>query len=647
VPHAVCAARKCGNVLPEGRRKFCTDACGNRERVARYHERTRDREFGGKLAAIVDKTESKDGRGSMRRGDLYQRFIDAGWPALAAENGGKLTHQQIAEQFGEAIGQDVSRVSVTHWLAARVADAKLENLRAQWQVSDDAEAAKQDFRSFRNRYFTIARGSMKGKPPATTDFHLRWINAIVETMRDGAQLMILSPPRHGKSLLMAHFVIWQIVNNPDIAIIWVAGNENIAKRFGSLVKDELERNAKLVADFCGPGGSFKPSTRTGAQWRDDEFEVATRTTPQPAPTFKAVGRGGRLLSMDADLIVTDDIEDNKTTLQPGQREQTETWFHTDLASRKEEHTGWVYIGSRQHPEDLASKLLVSEEWRTIVESAHDTGCAIPLGNEDEHVDCVLWPEVRSFKYLMQKKRTVGENIYDMQYLNRPRSEGMTLFPRHEIEQCRDRSRVLGDLPPKTRLIAGLDPSNKNFTSAVLWAVQPETNLRWVVDIENRPGSGLVNMRAILELWQQRYVGIEGWAIEKNIAEDSLNHDLPLRELIQTKGIRLIHHTTGHNKWDLRIGVPKMADHFKEQRINLPYGDEETREKVDKLIDQFVNFTDQVSSHQTRWVTDLVMASWFPEKHIQEMALRFDSGMAVDYASHGYSGVRFGGMFGER
>ena len=66
----------------------------------------------------------------------------------------------------------------------------------------------------------------------------------------------------------------------------------------------------------------------------------------------AVGKGGKILSRDCDLIIADDIEDHSTTIQPSAREQTRQWWTTTLSSRKEEHTAIVVIGSRQHPEDL-------------------------------------------------------------------------------------------------------------------------------------------------------------------------------------------------------------------------------------------------------------------------------------------------------
>ena len=170
--------------------------------------------------------------------------------------------------------------------------------------------------------------------------------------------------------------------------MWVGGNEDIAKNAVSSVLDHLEGNEKLIEDFCGPGRNFKPENRSGKSWSSSQFTVATRTvTGIKSPTLVAVGKGGKILSRDADLIIADDIEDHSTTVQPSARENTRNWWTTTLQSRKEEHTGMVVIGSRQHPDDLYSHILDNQEWQSIVERAHDL--EVPLEDPDADHACVF------------------------------------------------------------------------------------------------------------------------------------------------------------------------------------------------------------------------------------------------------------------
>ena len=131
--------------------------------------------------------------------------------------------------------------------------------------------------------------------------------------------------------------------------------------------------------------------------------VGTRTvTGIKSPTMVGIGRGGKILSRDCDIIIADDLEDHSSTMQPASRENTRTWWTTTLSSRKEEHTAMVVIGSRQHYDDLYSHLLDNESWHTIVEEAHDTGCILPDWDNEQHVDCMLWPGKRT--YLVDKSK---------------------------------------------------------------------------------------------------------------------------------------------------------------------------------------------------------------------------------------------------
>ena len=110
---------------------------------------------------------------------------------------------------------------------------------------------------------------------------------------------------------------------------------------------------------------------------------------------------------------------------------TRQWWTTTLSSRKEEHTAVVVIGSRQHPDDLYHHLLDSDNFTSIVETAHRLDCDLPEHTPEEHVDCVLWPTKRSFDWLMSRARsassTGGRQIFEMVYYNQTYVEGTQIF----------------------------------------------------------------------------------------------------------------------------------------------------------------------------------------------------------------------------
>ena len=602
-----CARHDCVELLPKGRRKFCSERCSNVVHVRKFRASKKspdDWRVKPVNQPVLDEDESADGRGSMRRGPEYERFVEEGGPDLVNRGA---THQQLADRFG------VSRVTVTHWLAAYRQDLKVERRRLGWSPSKDALAALEDPLLFRERYFRLP----SGQSYVTAAFHVRVARALDTALESGSQQAVVAPPRHGKTEQVVHELVRQIILRPNISIAWIGVNQDRAEDAVGLVMAELEHNERLIADFCGPGGTFRPPGRSGVSWTRSEFTVATRTHRAKSATMKAFGRGGRIIGFDADTIVCDDIEDADAVATPMGRAKTLRWFRTDVASRKMAHTAWFYIGSRQHPEDLIAHLLSNPRWDVIVEQAHDDTCVLSERPYDAHVDCVLVPELRSFEFLMAQRDSMSPELFEMNFLNRPRSDGMTIFPRDVVEDCRDFSRALGDIPRDTRLIVGLDPASKGYQAAILWAVHTQSNTRYLVDVENVRGGGTTHLRDILERWTLRYPHIEGWVIEENIVEDTLASDRPILELKQRLSIRFIPHRTGRNKWDVRLGVPGLKQHFADKRIVLPYGDPDTRARVEPYINQLVNFTDAVTSHQAQWRTDLVMAGWFPEKTIQQ------------------------------
>jgi hypothetical protein len=558
-----------------------------------------------------------------RRGQVYSDIVDSG---LAEEIlKGKNTLADVAK----ILNTSVAAVSMAY--NAYIEDKENELAQDNWAIPQVAEKSLQDFRDFRDRYFQTE----KGEPYETPEFHIKWINSILEAIEHGEQQMILSPPRHGKTDLLIHFCVWMICTSPNIRILWVGGNEEIAKNAIGSVLDQLESNELLIEEICGPGPKFKPNTRTGKSWSQHGFTVGTRTvTGIKSPTMVGIGRGGKILSRDCDIIIADDIEDHTSTMQPASRENTRSWWTTTLSSRKEEHTAMVVIGSRQHYDDLYSHLLENQSWKTIVEEAHDTACTLPDWNEEEHLDCMLWRGKRTYKWLMDRKRaaetTGGRAIYEMVYLNVAMPDGLALFDRVEIEECRDQKRDIGHIPQGTRLIAGLDPASTGYQAAFLWAYDAVTNKLHMVNMNNNLGGGIPQALEIIKDWYGQY-NLSHWVIEENGFQKAIRQDKSIRDFASRHGIFLEGHETYKNKFDPMYGVTAMRPMFQEQNISLPYLSFEAQEKVNLYTSQLVYFSSAKNkSKSVGTKTDIVMASWFPMRAIRRMQKERFAELGYDY-----------------
>lgn len=536
--------------------------------------------------------------------------------------------------------------------AARREEWKPEgNYPAHWSdlTEDDLPRLVEDVAEFRAKYFKDRRG----RPYLTPAFQRVWLAAMLKAIITGGRLIIQSPPRHGKTELLIHTSIWLLVHWPQILILWVGGNERVAQRSVGMVMRHLMTNKALIDDFAGPGRSFKPGSKDSLPWSKSEFTVATTPEPEKGRTMTALGRGGTLLSLDADVIVEDDIEDHQSTVQPAARQSTREWQTSQLESRKEEHTALIDIGSRQHPDDLAGHLLDSEEWESIVETAHDRACRIPTDDPDrydEHVSCMLFPEIRTYKWLMAQKRAAesagGEGIFNMVYLNESSDAALQVFSPAVVDPCLAPTRVLGKIPNEPgQLVAGLDPSGTAYQAAVLvwFAVRPKLKIV-VVDIDNTRGGGIPQFGRIMREWWDKYK-VPHWVVEENLHLGAMTQDRDIRDYAASHNIRLEDwRTFGHkgysNKLDPRIGVTSMQPWFANKQILLPYGDSPSRLKMDVFRDQLIYWDGNAPRNRNKsgLQTDLVMALWFCKTVIYRAQLEFEAEMGVEI--EGYEGYEF-------
>ena len=618
----ICYAAGCHRPLPPKARKFCSSRCKNR--INQQKKRAKAKGVEWKQEDDTLNIPSQNKTVQTRRGKVYDDLKESG---LGEDI---LTKKITMSEVSKVLKTSVAAVSMAY--NAYIEDLENEEEKKEWEVPQVAEKSLEHFKDFRYRYFETEQGI----PYETPDFHIKWIKSILEAIDNGEQQMILSPPRHGKTDLLIHFVVWLICKNPNTRILWVGGNEDIAKNSVSSVMDQLENNELLIEEICGPGPKFKPQNRSGKAWSSTEFTIGTRTvTGIKSPTMIGIGRGGKILSRDCDIIIADDIEDHSSTMQPASRDNTRNWWTTTLSSRKEEHTAMIVIGSRQHYDDLYSHLLDNESWKTIVEEAHDTGCTLPDFAEEEHKKCMLWEGKRSYKWLMDRKRaaetTGGRAIYEMVYLNVAMPDGLALFDRVEIENCRDQKRDIGQIPRGTRLIAGLDPASTGYQAAFLWAYDQEANKLYMVDMNNSLGGGIPQALSVIKDWWNKYNCFH-WVIEENGFQKAIRQDESIRKFASGHGIFLEGHETYKNKFDPIFGVTAMRPMFQEKIINLPYLGFEAQEKVNLYTSQLVYFSSAKNKSKTVGTkTDIVMASWFPMRAIRRMQKERFAELGHDYS----------------
>jgi len=451
----------------------------------------------------------------------------------------------------------------------------------------------------------------------TKAVHRHWIKAVLRTIYTGGRLMILSPPRHGKTELLIHFCVWLICRNPDIRILYLGPNKDIAENSVGQVKNLLATHAELQAAYLPPGQSWEPSDRHGKLWRDSKFKVGNRTLEQKQPTMWAGGPGAKITSLDADFIVVDDPADPDDSQMPAGRLKISKWFKMKVLTRKMRFSGLAMISSRVHFDDLYSEYIDNPKWTVIVDKAHDFGVC-GLGLYDDHAwledpdACVLFPEMNPLEHLQDQCDDITPALFDMMFQNMPRPEGTLIFDPDIIRaNALDRSRGLGvSALPDHILVAGLDPATRNTQASFLWAFDFVNDHEYMVDLETEEAGGIEGAIRLIRHWNTTY-GCLIFVIE-DVGFQVLYHDDPRMKALKVEipGLQILPCSTGANKHDPYFGVSGMAARLHSGRTVLPYGTPDAIRKTDRFIRQAVLFTGD-TGQKTKHKSDILMAAWFP------------------------------------
>lgn len=604
--------------------KYCGVSCKNRAANQRKQ----------KKAVAEGRIEEGQGYSQVKKKADYKRFVESGDAQRVHD--GALSASQAALLYGVTSG------AVKKWMDTWRTEQELERLKGEWRqgwiartllpvaklvrarelglsgrdgtvefetLIDELVAAFDVF----GRYFF----RLEGRRPIHKPYHLKWIRSILVAFATGGKQMILSPPRHGKSELLIRFVVWLIAMFPNIRIGWFCSAKDIAGLMLGAVKDHLENNVELIAAALPPFEAFKPLRSQGRPWSAKEIKVRQQShVGQKSSSMLALGITSKFLSRDLDLIIIDDMEDYDSTRELGSRKYNKRKL-VEINTRKEEHTAEVLIASRQHPDDIPQSVLQLEgtelAWKIIVERAHDDTCGLDPDDYDAHVDCMLFPEVRSYRWLMEKKAEadlLGEpGLFDMQYQNDPiPTEGIVFDMTKIRKRALNPSRDIGvEGLGAGRMVAGLDPASRGTQAAFAWHFVP--GKLSMIDLETQKAGGFAGALQIMEEWAVNYE-IRDWYYEDNAQQAEFFQDPRVRELKTKYGLTILPHTTGKNKQDPELGISSMAPWYHLGMIDLPYGTVEARRKVEMLLGQLKLWTSD-GVVRKGVLTDIKMAHWFP------------------------------------
>ena len=224
---------------------------------------------------------------------------------------------------------------------------------------------------------------------------------------DEEVLIINEPPRHGKSRTGQCFVEWVLGNDHSQKIMTGSYNEKLSTQFAKGVRNTIQEEKadaeRIVYTDIFPNTAIKRGDGSMNMWSlEDGYNNYLATSP----TGTATGFGATL------MIIDDVIKNAEEANNADVKEKHWEWFTNTMLSRLEEGGKIIIIMTRWASDDLAGKAL--EHFKEIgMKVRHINMRAI---QEDGSMLC---SEILSYKSEMNKKATMGAEIFNANYQQEP------------------------------------------------------------------------------------------------------------------------------------------------------------------------------------------------------------------------------------
>lgn len=220
---------------------------------------------------------------------------------------------------------------------------------------------------------------------------------VVEQAQAGVEqrLVIVTPPRHGKTDTLLHAFAWLLAGDPRLVHAYAT--------YGQELANSKSRRARRLA--LEAGVELDPASTSVKEWRT-----------AAGGGVLATGAGGPLTGQGiTGLGVVDDPIKNREEAESAlMRERNWEWFNDVFYTRLEPGSSVVVVATRWHADDLSGRL-IADGWDKIVLPAVDTDGA------------ALWPDRYPTDRLAEIRAQVGEYTWASLYQGEPRPKGGAVF----------------------------------------------------------------------------------------------------------------------------------------------------------------------------------------------------------------------------
>lgn len=477
----------------------------------------------------------------------------------------------------------------------------------------------------------------------TPDHMQEWFDRLLkpghEDFGDRVRTIILQPPEHGKTSAMEEFCVWAICKNPDVKIRYVCVSRDVAKQRLYRIRELLtsrEAYEGRERDVVKEWGPFDPKTSLSTKsnpWSGEQLYVAGRTAGlQRDPTVQALGIGSAIQGARCDIIILDDIADDRNQRYPGERQKQLQWLAQQVIPRLPPLGGiLVIIGTRVQPDDIYADLLRGDTFDVLAQPAI----------VDEEAGLTLWPEHWSLEALQKRREevvdTYGEAIWYFTYQQQAVGVPDAPFQYDALQACKDMTKQAGQWESGWFVSVGVDPAKEGTMAVVATGLDRRSGHRHIIDCIAQKGVRDIDEARGLILGAVKNYRAQVLVIEQASQQGFFYNDRVLLGETATLGCRVRAEQTQTEKYDRDWGIEACAALFNvvlqnpaAKRYHIPWLGADSQAVMRPLLDELAAWRPS-PGQRSRRKTDRVMALWLAELGLRRMEQTGDGGRKVNRA----------------
>lgn len=481
------------------------------------------------------------------------------------------------------------------------------------------ERASDDFGTFSQTYFHRT--------------HFKHQLLLAETMQSLQPLdvvLVLMAPESGKTSTIEDYMCRKIALDPAHRFRVISEAQDLAVRIVGACKRKLT-DVEQYPSFVTKYGPFyeKGQERSAAKpWTSNQIAVWKNPGSERDYNLVAQSWSGANYGSRIDTLIIDDVVSQRNV---GESQKIFERIRGTFFNRgKQMRT--IIVGTRIKPGDFYDLMLdaglvtrqiivpaigglgaepgepsTPEMWEYL--ARHNGGSCLcrPRGKECPNDGSWLTPK----EYLEVTRFRSGEETWWASYMQNPRDDAVSVFGA-AIDGCKDPERIVAKKTGDGLTVLSIDPALGGGT-ALVCAEHTGRRLR-VIDARTR--SGLQKTEEQLELISEFATKYRPslLIVEFDAQQKGLGNDDRLRAMGTRLGFTILPHITRGQKFDVPYAVASMNQSFVRGEISIPWGDDETRDRMHDLVYQLRGWRIPEQGKRDRQVQDLVMALWFQWRH---------------------------------